>query len=278
MGGYRSTGFFGLICAALAALHATLNNVDIFGAMGLSNDSPYTTIGASVALFIVSFIVMLGGKPAAKPTVKPVLAIDFDEVCVGYVPGFIKFMNATHGTKLTIEKFHSYKFWEVAECEITKEEATDRVYEFHASPFFKQLEPIPGAHKALKTLAEKFELHVVTSRQKDIEEETLRCMNEHFPNVFTDTHFGNHYGKSGAKVSKPDMCKKIGAVALVDDSLDYARQCADAGMVAYVFGDYAWNREDGPMEVGGKRFRAYNWDEVVDLTNDLAAVIAKRKK
>ena len=88
----------------------------------------------------------------------------------------------------------------MAECGITKAQATDRVYEFHASPYFKQLKPIPGAYEGLLKLSADFELHVVTSRQKDIQEETVRCIEEHFPGLFTGTHFGNHYGKTGKKV------------------------------------------------------------------------------
>lgn len=80
---------------------------------------------------------------------------------------------------------------------------------------------------------------------------------KHYPGIFTGLHFGNHFGTSGVKVaqelscrrrhvpcapspdspdtcsfgqvSKPEMCQRIGAVALVDDSLDYARQCSQAG-------------------------------------------------
>ena len=37
------------------------------------------------------------------------------------------------------------------------------------------------------------------------------------------------------------MCAKIGACALIDDSKDYARQCATAGIPVFLFGDYPWN-------------------------------------
>ena len=91
---------------------------------------------------------------------------------------------------------------------------------------------------ALDILKDKFELHVVTSRQADIEVQTRAFVDKHFPDTFVALHFGNHFGKGGAKVSKPDMCAKIGAVALIDDSLDYARQCAAAGVPTFLFGNY----------------------------------------
>ena len=222
---------------------------------------------------------------------KPVLAIDFDEVCVGCnappqlnsvarirrcvsrptpfsvptppmadLPAFITFNNAVYGTTLKLEDFTSYMFWEVPGCKLaTREEATARVYEFHASAFFGSVQPIPGAFKGLRDLAKRFELHVVTSRQNDIAQQTRECINTYFPGVFSGVHFGNHFGTSGAKVSKPEMCARIGAVALVDDSLDYARQCAKAGIRTYLFGDYNWNRSDEKLDAS-LVVRVADWD------------------
>ena len=38
------------------------------------------------------------------------------------------------------------------------------------------------------------------------------------------------------------MCAQIGAVALIDDSIDYARQCAASATPVFLFGDYPWNK------------------------------------
>ena len=193
---------------------------------------------------------------------KPVLAVDFDEVCVGYLPAFIAFNNARYGTNLKLEDFTSYMFWEVPGCKLaTREDATARVYEFHDSDFFGTVQPIPGALAGLRELARWYELHVVTSRQNDIAQRTLECIDKYFPGVFSGVHFGNHFGTSGTKVSKPEMCARIGAVALVDDSLDYAKQCAKAGVRTLLFGDYNWNRSndqlDSPLIV-----RVADWNAV----------------
>lgn len=55
----------------------------------------------------------------------------------------------------------------------------------------------------------------------------------------------NHYGLTGTKRSKTDMCKEIGAKLLIDDSLKYARGCAHDGIKVLLFdhkGDYSWNK------------------------------------
>ena len=106
-----------------------------------------------------------------------------------------------------------------------------------------------------------------------------RYAREHFPGTFSDLHFGNHFGRAAApgaaakpKVSKPEMCRAIGAVALIDDSADYATQCAEAGVPTVLFGEYGWNAKfegaaaaaasvgDGRAEALVRRAR--NWAEV----------------
>ena len=56
------------------------------------------------------------------------------------------------------------------------------------------------------------------------------------------------------------MCKKIGAVALIDDSKDYARQCEAAGIPVFLFGDYPWNqlKKDEP-KFGDTVERVSSW-------------------
>jgi len=220
-----------------------------------------------VALATAAAAVVLTVLAARLRRRKPVLAIDYDEVCVGYLPAFIAFSNATYGTDLRLSDFNSYMFWEVPGAKLaSREDATKRVYEFHASEYFGKIVPIPGAYEALSALRSDFELHVVTSRQHDIADKTRACVAKHYPGIFTSLHFGNHFGTSGVKVSKPDMCQRIGAVALVDDSLDYARQCSQAGIPAVLFGDYGWNRAEQPSKIVA---RATGWSEVASKLREL---------
>lgn len=227
-----------------------------------SKDNSFRTslsLGAGLVGLGLAYLYLEGRRKKKRP----VLAVDFDEVCVGYLPEFIKFNNATYGTTVTTKDFHSYMFWQVDGCKLaSREDATARVYEFHASPFF-DCKPLEGACEALLKLKEKYELHVVTSRQNDIKPQTLACMERYFPGVFDGVHFGNHFGVSGKKTSKPDMCKYIGATALIDDSLDYARECANSKIPTYLFGKYPWNQTDA--QLNPLIHRVSNWNEVLDL-------------
>ena len=45
--------------------------------------------------------------PTDGARARPVLAIDYDEVCVGYLPAYIAYSNATHATDLSMSDFKS---------------------------------------------------------------------------------------------------------------------------------------------------------------------------
>eukprot|EP00600_Ochromonadales_sp_CCMP1393_P006042 CAMPEP_0174974902 /NCGR_PEP_ID=MMETSP0004_2-20121128/12127_1 /TAXON_ID=420556 /ORGANISM="Ochromonas sp., Strain CCMP1393" /LENGTH=256 /DNA_ID=CAMNT_0016225657 /DNA_START=3 /DNA_END=773 /DNA_ORIENTATION=- len=181
---------------------------------------------------------------------KPVLAVDVDEVLAYFIPSLAVFHNETYRTSnaegghaeiLTSDSFHSYEF-----CNVwggTMEESYIKMEAFFESVHFKErIEPIPYALEVLLELKEVYDLHVVTSRQHKIEALTLQWIDRHFPGVFTSIHFGNHYSREGKSRSKPDMCREIGAVLLIDDSLVYATQCHRVGIPVVLFGQYAWNQ------------------------------------
>lgn len=113
---------------------------------------------------------------------------------------------------------------------------------FFASSYFTNIKPIPHAFETLQMLKQEYDLHIVTSRQFAIQDTTLEWIEQHYPGLFSAVHFGNHYSKEGKVRSKPEMCRDIGAVLLIDDSLQYAMHCYKADIPVILFGDYAWNQ------------------------------------
>jgi 5'(3')-deoxyribonucleotidase len=69
----------------------------------------------------------------------------------------------------------------------------DKVHAFFDTPFFTDMPPIPGAREALTALSERFRFVVVTSRQHVIRDATLAWLDRHFPGLFHDVLFGNHW-------------------------------------------------------------------------------------
>eukprot|EP00736_Rhodelphis_marinus_P004012 Rmarinus@m.10350 len=195
---------------------------------------------------------------------KPVLAIDIDEVLGHFVLALIEFYNATqHGKRrLCLEDFHSYRF-----CEVwggNDDSATEIVEEFLRSDKFRRLKPVLGAVDAVRFLALHYDVKVVTSRQHYIEEETRRWLAIHFDELFSEVLFGNHWGVTGHKRTKQDMCREIGAVCLIDDNPKYAVDCAKHGVDALLFdleGRYGWSKAHDTLPTNVSRVRS--WDEVL---------------
>eukprot|EP00911_Craspedida_sp_UC1_P002380 UC1_evm1s1780 len=177
---------------------------------------------------------------------KPVLAVDLDEVLGHFVPTLADFHNEKYGTALTAHDFDSYTFREVWGGD--ESESKSKVNAFFASPHFTNGIPVvEGAQEAMIELSRHFELVIVTSRQHAIAAETSRWIDEHFSGLFSRVLFGNHWGATGEKRSKPDMCDSIEAVALIDDSLRYALQCAGRLQRVILFGHHAWNQHQGAL-------------------------------
>lgn len=221
--------------------------------------------------------------------IKPVVAVDIDEVLAFFIPALANFHNFNYGTSLTSENFVSYQFHEVWGG--SKEECSSKVELFFESTHFETIEPIPGAFEALKKLQADFDLQIVTARQHKQEQLTREWVGKYFPDIFTAFHFGNHYATSGRSRSKPEMCAEIGALLLIDDNFIYATQCAKVGIPVILFGDYAWNRHG---EVGSATDhgtsgdptpaasssgsgdliqRVSSWDDVIDVVHRLSSKV-----
>lgn len=113
---------------------------------------------------------------------------------------------------------------------------------FRSDKFKAEIEPVPMALEVLSRMKQVYSLHIVTARQHIVEDATRAWLHRHYPNIFDDIHFGNHYSTTGKSRSKAEMCKAIGAQVLIDDSLIYATQCSLAGISVVLFGNYPWNQ------------------------------------
>ena len=138
------------------------------------------------------------------------LAVDIDECLAYFIPALCKFHNEEYGTELNASSFESYEFHDVWGG--SREEASLKMTGFFQSIHFKEkILPINGALEALKWLKEQIiglELHIVTARQHHLEEHTRNWVEEHFPGVFTELHFGNHYSTPESHEASPRCVEK----------------------------------------------------------------------
>ncbi|KAB1209674.1 hypothetical protein CJ030_MR6G029217 [Morella rubra] len=105
----------------------------------------------------------------------------------------------------------SSKIWNCS-----RDEADIRVHEFFKTSYFKKgIHPIPGARRALHKLSSLCNLSVVTSRQNAIKDHTIDWIERHYPGLFQEIHFGNHFALDGVSRSKSEICRYVQEFSIV---------------------------------------------------------------
>ncbi|HVX57219.1 MAG TPA: hypothetical protein VHA37_05800, partial [Candidatus Saccharimonadales bacterium] len=79
--------------------------------------------------------------------------------------------------------------------------------------------------------------------------------------IFTKlVHVGYHLEMKQPK-PKAAVCREVGAVALIDDSLGHVQTCAEQGIDGVLFGDYPWNQAE---ELPAGVTRCADWAAVLE--------------
>jgi len=188
------------------------------------------------------------------------IGVDLDEVLADFNTAIRNYHNKVYGTSLKPEDFKTSLYNEVWGG--TLQEAIQKVNDFYCSPFFSDISPIPHSISSIDILKRENELFIITSRPTFIEEETKRWLDEFFRNKFLGVfHSSNHYSKAeNSGKTKSQQCKELEISVLIDDSLDYIRQCPSMEIRGILFGDYPWNQNGNlPPNV----VRVKNWKEVL---------------
>lgn len=204
-------------------------------------------------------------------TDKLIVAVDVDEVLGRFVESLNEYVLcvAEFGERaFSVEDYFVYEFAKVWNC--SPSESNRIVHEFFDSRHFRDgIAPIPGAFESLQRIKEtQVSLNVVTSRQHVIQEPTLAWLGDHYGGIFDGCFFGNHFSLSGASKKKSELCREIGAAVLIDDNVNYALECADAGIDVLLFdwnGKYPWSKQSSGavcVDAHPRVRRVENWRQV----------------
>jgi uncharacterized HAD superfamily protein len=190
------------------------------------------------------------------------IGIDLDDVLVDFNGALRRWHNDIYKTSLKLEDFKSYFFNETWGGTI--QETIDKVGLFNHSRYYETISPIEGAVWAINSLLKiGKEPNIVTSRADFLRESTEKMLKFYFKkqsmNIF---YSSNHYsGRENSGKTKPEICLDNKIPLIIDDSLEYAMQCAEKGIRVLLFGDYPWNQNGNlPANV----VRVKNWKEVLE--------------
>ncbi|OWM74325.1 hypothetical protein CDL15_Pgr013229 [Punica granatum] len=201
--------------------------------------------------------------PSSTSPEKIVVAVDVDEVLGNFVSALNRFIADRYSSNHSVSEYHVYEFYKIWNC--SRDEADLRVHEFFKTPYFRMgIHPIPGARTALHKLSSFCKLSVVTSRQNAIKDHTIRWIEKHYPGLFHEIHFGNHFALDGVSRPKSEICRSLGAKVLIDDNPRYAIECASVGIRVLLFdykNSYPWCKTESihghPLVT-----KVHNWGEV----------------
>lgn len=191
------------------------------------------------------------------------IGIDLDDVLSESTAAFIKFYNETYGTNLDIKTKEKYGWWEIVD--VPREEYEKRVHKFYTTPYFKNTEPINDASETLKKLKKNNELYIITARGNNIKEITEKWVENNFPNIFSKIYYTNQFEQGLKKTTKATICNNLNIDIFIEDSLEFAEDCAKSNRKVYLL-DYPWNQTDKLPE---GITRVYSWREIDELVNRL---------
>ncbi|KAJ1418759.1 HAD-like superfamily [Sesbania bispinosa] len=194
---------------------------------------------------------------------KLVVAVDVDEVLGNFVSALNKFIADRYSSNYSVSEYHVYEFCKIWNC--SRDEADIRVHEFFKTPYFKSgIYPLPGAQTALQKLSRFCNLAVVTSRQNAIKDHTIEWIENYFPGLFHEIHFGNHFALDGVSRPKSEICRSLNAKVLIDDNPRYAIECAEVGIKVLLFdyeNSYPWSKNES-VDQHPLVTKVKNWKEV----------------
>ncbi|XP_073003031.1 uncharacterized protein [Typha latifolia] len=205
---------------------------------------------------------------------KLILAVDVDEVLGSFLSSLNKFIADRYSSNHSVSEYFVYEFFKIWKC--SRAEANTRVHEFFKTAYFQDgIQPIPGARDALQKLSVFCNLSVVTSRQNVIKNHTLEWIERHYPGLFQEIHFGNHFALDGLSKPKSEICRSLGAHVLIDDNPRYAIECAEVGIRVLLFdydNSYPWCKTEA-VDSHPLVTKVHNWQEVEQKLASLVASI-----
>lgn len=173
---------------------------------------------------------------------KPIIAVDIDDVLAAEAEFVVAYTNKYWGGSYTLEDYTEAwnLFWGVDVDEVER-----RAEILHRPGVVSQYHVTPGSREVLKQLKEKYELIVVTSRRKRVEQETQQWLDEHFPGIFSRlilTGFWDDPNVEGRHLlSKGSLLNDHRVAYVIDDQLKHCVSATDHGIKAILYGNLSGN-------------------------------------
>ena len=162
-----------------------------------------------------------------------------DSVLAEITEPLIRFCKEEYGIVTKLEDILSYGLHEV--WGVTPARVMEMIYEFYRSAYFDEIQPVNGSVEGIKYLVTKYDLVVITSRPFWIEEKSIAWIKTYFGDVFGKIVHTNQYSSETGQKKKSTVCIEEGAGWMIEDSLEYATECAVNGIRSILL-TMPWNK------------------------------------
>lgn len=186
------------------------------------------------------------------------IGIDLDDVLADFISALIKFHNEIYRTSLRKEHVFTYgleKVWGG-----TREEAIEKIMDCYKSHYFSSILPVEGSVEAVSSLSKKNNLIIITSRHPIVKDKTINWLDKYFLKKFSEIYFTyNHWIQNKGK-TKSEICSELGVDVLIEDSLEYTRECSANGTRVLLL-NQPWNQS---TELHSGIERVFSWNDVLE--------------
>jgi len=186
-----------------------------------------------------------------------IIGLDLDEVLADFINNFLAYYNNINKTSFKQEEIYDYNIFKV--WKQPKEKIMKSIYDFYKTPYFENIKPISGAVEGVEILSQKHELKIITSRQNDIKQKTIKWIEKYFPNKFSQTYFTNHFSFNGSSSKKSEICLSENVDIMIEDSPEHAIDCASVSTKVMLL-NRPWNKSN---KFSKNILRVQSWKEII---------------
>src|SRR3989338_583672 len=165
------------------------------------------------------------------------IVFDFDDTLFEMVPNMLPFANKMFQTGIRYEDCYTFNLSLLFGR--TDDEIDHMFHQFCMSDDHKKMVPTPGMHKALQYVSSKYNaVHIATARKSKAE----IALSMH--NALVQHDMMKYMQRVFMGSSKGAVCKRVGAVAFVDDAPHNIEDVAtDSPKTTRILVDRPWNQD-----------------------------------
>ncbi len=171
-----------------------------------------------------------------------IIWVDLDEVLAELVDYCLYYHDYKINWKeITREKIEDYYIHHMVEYDISLEQAIDWFRKPLFDDFNLEVKKVIWAIDVLKKLKNKsYILKIITARPWDLFwEYTKKWVEKHYPNIFNEIIFANHF--TWKDKTKSEICKDHWIKNMIEDNPDYALELAKNWIKTYLL-EKPWNK------------------------------------